>query len=204
MKTVLFLLFGAVALAAADPEATFDKQRTSTLSNLQTAFNGESNARARYLAFAKQADAEGFQGAAALFRAAARAEEVHANNHAAVIKELGGSPVAKIESPLVKATRYNLEAALKGETYERDQMYPAFLKQAKSEVNSSAVRTLTLALAAEGEHAKLYAEALQNVERTRSPRSLYVCPVCGFTTSALDFAVCPTTGTAKERFEKVN
>jgi rubrerythrin len=30
----------------------------------------------------------------------------------------------------VKSTRENLEAAVKGETYERDTMYPDFLKQA--------------------------------------------------------------------------
>ncbi|MHB8303849.1 MAG: rubrerythrin family protein [Acidobacteriaceae bacterium] len=97
---------------------------------MQAAFNGESNAHVRYLAFAKQADGEGYGEAASLFRAAARAEEVHASNHAAVIKEMGATPKATIESPEVKSTRENLEAAIKGETYERDIMYPAFLKQA--------------------------------------------------------------------------
>ena len=203
MRIILSLLCGMVAVASS-AESKSDNQPASTLSNLQAAFNGESNAHARYLAFARKADAEGLRGAASLFRAAARAEEVHANNHAAVIKELGGSPTAKIETPIVKSTRYNLEAALKGETYERDQMYPAFIRQANSESNSKALRTLTLALAAEVEHAKLYAEALHNVERMRPSRDYYVCPVCGFTTFALDFESCPTTGTPKERFEKVN
>ena len=36
------------------------------MSNLQTAFNGESNAHARYLAFAVKADAEGYAGVASL------------------------------------------------------------------------------------------------------------------------------------------
>lgn len=203
MKIILALVCG-IGIAAPIAAAATDKSSVSTMSNLQVAFNGESNAHARYLAFAKKADAEGFRGAASLFRAAARAEEVHANNHAAVIKEFGGSPVAKLETPVVKSTRDNLEAALKGETYERDQMYPSFIRQAKEEGNAKALRTLTLALTAEVEHAKLYTEALQNLERMRSAKLFYVCPVCGFTTAKLDFEACPTTGTPKERFEQVN
>ena len=64
---------GPLAAVAAAP-------RRSTLDNLQAAFNGESNANARYLAFAKKADEEGYGQVASLFRAAARAEEIHAAN----------------------------------------------------------------------------------------------------------------------------
>ena len=63
-----------------------------TMDNLQAAFNGESSPRARYSVFAEKADAEGYAGAASLFRAAARAEEIHAGNHAAVIQKFGGVP----------------------------------------------------------------------------------------------------------------
>ena len=45
----------------------------TTLDNLQAAFEGESNAAAKYSAYAVKADAEGYKGAAVLFRAAARA-----------------------------------------------------------------------------------------------------------------------------------
>ncbi len=44
------------------------------------AFNGESNANARYVAFAVKADEEGYKGVGSLFRAAARAEEIHAED----------------------------------------------------------------------------------------------------------------------------
>ncbi len=175
-----------------------------TMSNLQAAFNGESNAQARYRASAKQADAEGYAGVASLFRAAARAEEIHAGNHAAVIREFGGVPKAKLEDPVVKSTRENLEAAIKGETYERDEMYPAFIRQAKAEDNGQALRTLTFARAAEAEHAKLYTEALQDLEGMQASRIFYVCPVCGFTTPNPDIERCPTSGTPKERFEQLS
>jgi rubrerythrin len=67
-----------------------------TLENLQAAFNGESNARAKYLAFAAKADEEGYAPVASLFRAAAAAEAIHAESHARVIKKMGATPVANI------------------------------------------------------------------------------------------------------------
>jgi len=177
----------------------------TTLENLQAAFNGESNANARYLAFAKQADSEGYGGVASLFRAAARAEKIHATNHAEVIKDLGASPQAKIETPDVKSTRENLAAAVKGETYERDTMYPDFLKQARADRNSHAVRTLNLAKAAEAEHAKLYAAALAGLDQMKGTQAAtyYVCPVCGFTARETKFSKCPSCFTSKEAFETV-
>ena len=177
----------------------------TTLQNMQTAFNGESNAHVRYLAFAKQADSEGYGQVASLFRAAALAEEVHAANHAAVIKEMGAVPQANIESPVVKATRENLEAAIKGETYERDTMYPAFIKQATLDGNSAAITSLNFAKTAEAEHAKLYARCLQNLDNLKGSKStiFFVCPTCGYTTSEMNFANCPSCFTLGEKFEKV-
>lgn len=197
VSSVAFL-FAAFFLGPAAYSAT-------TLQNLQTAFNGESNARARYLAFAEKADKEGYGSVAGLFRAAARAEQVHAANHAKVIEQLGGDPNAKIETPDVKSTRENLEAAIKGETYERDVMYPEFLKQARAEYNGKASRTFNLAKDAEAEHAKLYTQALANLDQSKGVQNagFYVCPVCGFTTPALNFTNCPSCFTAKEKFEKI-
>jgi len=61
-----------------------------TIDNLNAAFQGESNASNRYQAFAKKADAEGYTYEARLFRAASRAEAIHAQNHSKAIKALGG------------------------------------------------------------------------------------------------------------------
>jgi rubrerythrin len=41
---------------------------------------------------------EGYGEVASLFRAAARAEKIHATNYAAVIEELGALPQAQIEA----------------------------------------------------------------------------------------------------------
>ena len=198
LHSILTAAILASAAAALPASAT-------TLQNLQTAFNGESNAGARYLAFARQADKEGYGEVASLFRAAARAEKVHAMNHAAVIQELGGNATADLKEPVVKSTRENLEEAIKGESYERDTMYPEFLKAARSDRNSRAVRTLNLAKSAESEHAKLYAAALANLDKLKGSKSktYFVCPVCGFTSQDPSFKECPSCFTSKDEFEKV-
>lgn len=202
MKMTLALLVG-LGVAATLTEAAPAQISEATMRNLQAAFNGESNAHSRYLSFAKQADAEGYAGVASLFRAAARAEEIHAGNHAAVIKAFGGVPEAKLETPQVRSTRNNLEAAVQGETYERDQMYPAFIQQAEVEESADALQTFQFARAAEAEHAKLYSEALQDLENRKARAVFYVCPVCGFTTPT-PVENCPTCATPKERFEQVS
>jgi rubrerythrin len=177
---------------------------TETLKNLQVAFNGESNARARYLAFAEKADADGYGKVASLFRAAARAEEIHAYNHAQVIGKLGGAPTADIKLPEVGDTAANLEAALQGEMYERDTMYPDFLKQARQDGSTDAIRTFRLALNAEAEHAKLYGGALMDLKNWKGVNAtFYVCPVCGFTTNNLNFERCPSSYTPRERFLEI-
>ena len=198
------LLFVFLSLTAAAFAA--DAGTAATVANLQTAFNGESNAHARYLAFAKKAEAEGYGEVASLFRAAARAEEIHANNHAAVIKKLGGKPEAKIEAPDVKTTRENLEAAIKGETYERDTMYPQFLKQAREVRNTDAIQTFNYAKTAEAEHAKLYTASLKNLDKSKGTKAknFYVCGICGYTVEKIDFAKCPSCFSPKEKYETVS
>ncbi|MGE5610523.1 MAG: rubrerythrin family protein [Bacillota bacterium] len=177
----------------------------STLDNLQAAFNGESNARAKYLAFAVKADEEGYSAVASLFRAAAAAEEIHANAHARVIKKMGATPTANIAKVEIKSTRENLGVAIKGETYERDVMYPQFIKGAKAEENKAAMMTCEYALAAEAEHAKLYQEALDNLEKWRGgKRTFYVCPVCGFTTEKPVEDHCPVCKAGQAKFKKVD
>jgi rubrerythrin len=205
MKTrfayVVIFIMVATLLAAAGTAAA----PASTLDNLQAAFNGESNAHARYLAFAQKADAEGYAQAAALFRAAARAEEIHAANHAVVIKKLGGTPSANIEKPVVKSTKENLEAAIKGESYERDTMYPEFLKKARADRNADAIQTFNYAKSAETEHARLYTEALNNLDKMKAKGvTYYVCTVCGFTTTKIDFSKCPSCFNSKDKYVAIS
>ena len=99
---VLMIILGTVFLLPIKAQAAIS---TSTLTNLQTAFNGESNANAKYLAYAKKADEEGYNRVGRLFRAAARAEAIHAQNHAKVIRSMGAEPVTEIKLPEIKSTK---------------------------------------------------------------------------------------------------
>ncbi|MFH0980058.1 MAG: rubrerythrin family protein [Planctomycetota bacterium] len=201
---VAVAVVGGNALAQ-ENKPTASKPAGTTLDNLQSAYHGESNAHERYVAFAKKADEEGFGQVASLFRAAARAEEIHAQAHAEVIKKLGGTPKADIQKPEVKSTKENLEAALKGETYERDTMYPDFLKVAKAEKNLDATKTFNYALAAEGEHAKLYKQALDDLDQWKGgKKEFFVCAVCGYTVTKVDFEKCPSCFSPKEKYEKIS
>lgn len=177
-----------------------------TLDHLQEAYNGESNASARYVAFAKRADADGYASVASLFRAAARAEEIHAANHAAVIKKLGATPNATVKLPEIKSTADNLKAAVEGESYERDTMYPQFIKDARAAGDADAVRTFNFALAAEGEHATLYTDASSKLPTLKNGQatSYYVCAVCGKTVPKIDFAKCPVCFSPKDKYVTVS
>ena len=195
----------SVAVAPGTYSAPARSESAPTLQNLQTAFNGESNAHAKYLEYAKRADTEGYTKVASLFRAAARAEEIHAANHAVVIKNMGGVPAADVKLPEIKTTRENLEDAVKGETYERDVMYTDFIKAAREAGNSEALRTFNFAKSAEAEHAKLYSEALAKLEDQKGGTTTYfVCPKCGFTTPDANLQKCPVDFTPKEKFEAIS
>src|SRR3974390_1266650 len=104
-------------------------EKEPALSNLLAAYEGEINTHAKYKAFAFKAESEGLPRAASLFRAAARAEQIHANNHARVIRRMGGNARAEIRPFSVRNTLENLRAALFGEQREIDSLYPAFLEQ---------------------------------------------------------------------------
>lgn len=180
----------------------------TTLKNLLAAFEGESNAHAKYTKFAEKADAEGLHGAASLFRAAGRAEQIHAANHARVIKQLGGEAKCEIHTAEVKSTLENLKTALSGEQYEVEVMYPDFLAEATARDNKAAIRTFTGAMEAEKTHARLYGEAIALLQEDDTSswigatREFYVCPVCGYTSETEEeHERCPVCNCPWERFE---
>ena len=158
------------------PAVPKDMASTKTVQNLETALNGERNAHARYLAFAQKADEEGYGAVASLFRATAAAEEVHGNNNEGTIHKLGATPNVSMEAPAVKSTRENLEAAINGQNYEFQTMYPEFVAQARQDAHAPAIVTLTQAQNTEVEHAKFFADALRNLDGLKgsTARTYYV------------------------------
>jgi rubrerythrin len=155
-----------------------------TLKNVLTAYESESNAHNIYTAYAGKADSDGLHGAASLFRATARSEQIQASNNARIIRQLGGEPEAQIQPVEVKTTLENLTAALVNEVYEIDSMYPRFLAENRS-TNNSATQTLTWALEAERTNARLFSEetgqmgAVGTDSLASTPVDFFVRPVCG-------------------------
>jgi rubrerythrin len=162
---------------------------SKTEKGLSEAFAGESQANRRYLAFAKKAEEEGYQQVAKLFRAAAEAETVHALNH---LRAMGG----------IKTTKENLEAAIKGETYEFESMYPPFIADAKVEGHKDAERSFMWANEVEKIHARLYREALENLGKNKEV-DYYVCGLCGNTVEGEPPETCPICGAVKKMFKKI-
>jgi len=171
-----------------------------TPTNLQLAFTGEMNAKQRYVAFAERADREGYPGVARLFRACARAEQTHADRHVHAIAWTGREARALLDRLEVGTTAENLKSAIASETYEVTRFYPPLLERARADHQSNAVRSLTFALSAEREHARLLAAALASIDRRPAAFPIYVCPFCGKTVQSLDFKKCPTCFTSAGRF----
>lgn len=202
MNPILILLSSAVFTLGASAATAPATAPTKTLANLATAWQGESNAKLRYEQFAVKAGAEGEKYAARLFRAAAKAEEIHAAKHAKVIKALGGTvPQLVREETKVGTTRENLEAAIQGETYEQQKMYPAFIDTATGEGAAKAVKTFERALQVEGDHAMLYSAALRLIG-TGADSGFSVCPDCGLTIEGEAYEDCEVCEEEAAKFLK--
>ncbi len=162
-----------------------------TEQNLSAALAGESQAHVKYLAFAEAARREGKPNIARLFEAISYAELVHATNH---LRALGG----------VGATVANLQAALGGETFEIEQMYPAYLTVAKEQQESRALRSMNFALEAEKIHAVIYKDTGEKAAAGAdfSDQAVFICPICGHTVVGHAPDKCPICGAKGETFKK--
>ncbi|MHC4501346.1 MAG: rubrerythrin family protein [Planctomycetota bacterium] len=160
--------------------------------NLQQAFAGESQANRKYLAFAKKAESDGYPMVAKIFRAAAEAETVHAHAH---LRAMGG----------IKSTEENLQEAVKGESFEFNQMYPDYIKQAREDDARAALVSFQNAMAVEQVHHSLYIEALNAMQAGSDVKEakVFVCSVCGNTVLDESPEKCPVCGAPKEKFNEV-
>lgn len=183
-----------------DPEA-------KTIANMQAAIKSEINTTAKYAAFSKKAVAEGYNEIAILFKAASIAENVHAINHKAVLAEMGVTLIPVIPELTVTSTKENLELAIKSETYEAEEMYPSFLKEANSLDNQIALISLNYAYKTEKKH-KVYFEnalvALNDTKLNNLPVEYYICPTCGNTYAAIVSKRCGVSLTGGEKFIKIS
>lgn len=164
---------------------------SDTVSDLKEAFAGESQANRKYLAFARKAEQEGFLNVARLFRITAEAETIHAHGHLQALEAIG-------------STAENLRAAIEGETYEYTQMYPPMHERAQASGHRAA-RMFGYAVQAEEVHARLYALALEAVEKGEDLVGVdfYLCPICGYIEIGQAPEACPICKTKGEKFVRM-
>ena len=157
--------------------------------SLHAAFAGESQAAEKYLVFAEEAEQEGLPHIARLFRAISFAETRHARNH---LRVMGG----------VNRTADNLRVALEGESFEVEQMYPAYQAIAKLQENHQAYRSTTYAFKAEQDHRRMYADAREAALRGSDipDQPVSVCLVCGHTVIGDVPERCPVCGAHREYY----
>jgi len=163
----------------------------NTKENLEVAFSGESGAYQKYAAFAKQAQKDGFTNIAKLFKTTAEAEKIHAEGHLKAMDKIG-------------STLENLEAAIGGETYEYEDMYPPMYEQAVAE-NHKAKKMFGYALEAEKVHAELYKKALAAVKEGKDIEEIgiYLCPLCGYIELGMPTENCPVCGVKPSTFIQI-
>ena len=164
---------------------------SKTTENLKEAFAGESQAFQKYTSFAEAADKDGKPNIAALFRTTAQAERIHAAGH---FKALDG----------VNSTVDNLKAAISGETFEYEEMYPPMLEAAEAEGHRAKVM-FKFAVAAEQVHAELYKRALEAAEggSDLTESTFYLCPICGHIEFGKAPENCPICNAPESKFVTV-
>jgi rubrerythrin len=163
--------------------------RKMTEENVKGALAGESQAHIRYLAFSEKAAAEHLPNVARVFKANSYSEQIHATNH---LKTLSG----------IGTTKDNLAAAVGGENFEVEEMYPAYLAVARDQGERTAETWLNAALQAEKVHRAIYQAAKKVVESGRDIAftPVHVCPMCGFTMEGEAPEKCPVCGTPRDKF----
>lgn len=179
-------------------------QNAMTADFLRSAYGGESMAHMRYLIWANVADKENMPNIGRLFRAIAYAEYAHADNHFRELKDKKGDftvPAGAIFG--VGDTVENLQGGIDGELHEIEQMYPVYLETARLQKEKGAERTFHYALEAEKVHATLFQKA-QDIARQGKDMdvgAIYVCDICGHTTTDGLPDQCPICGAKKETYK---
>jgi rubrerythrin len=207
MKTKIFTIPAILILALVNYNFVFNTSPAAlTVDNLKEAIIGETTASAKYLAYSKKAKEEGYDKVALLFEAASKSENVHANNHRAVLEQLGVNMDDFKPEYTVKSTKENLQDAINGESYEVATMYPEFIKTAQEGKVNLAMISFNYAYQTEKKHKDLYTDALNKLNDNKEaslPNNYFVCPTCGNTYADNAPNRCGISMTPKDRFFEI-
>lgn len=142
-----------------------------TEANLWKAFAGESQARNKYIYFAKVARKQGLHYVAKIFEETAENEVQHAKEEFKLLKGIGD-------------TKENLKEAIKGEHYENTEMYPNMEKDAEEEGDKEAAKKFKEISKVEEHHEARYIKLLEMLEKgtlyKRDKPIKWKCSKCGY------------------------
>jgi rubrerythrin len=169
---------------------------SKTENNLKAAFAGESQARNKYLFYAKVAQKEGLHYVAKLLIETADNEARHAKDELALLGGLGD-------------TAANLEAAAAGEDHEATDMYVRFAQEADEEGNKSAAVLFRQIAKIEAHHRDRFRRLLELVKSgnvfKRDEPIKWKCSVCGYVHEGKEPpAKCPCCQHPREYYEPAN
>ncbi len=180
---------------------------TETEKNLLKSFAGESQARARYTYFAKQAKKEGYEQIAAIFIETAEQEMQHAKRF---FKFLEGGDVeitAAFPAGKIGITIENLKAAANGENEEYTELYPEFARIAQEEGFKKVASAFKLIAKVEKMHEQRYLKLLSNLEEEKvfvsEEKEDWYCRNCGYVHEGTKAPnMCPACEHPQSYFEK--
>jgi len=178
-----------------------------TVTNLRSAYGGESQAHMRYKVWGAKAKEEGYPKVANLFEAISYAEQIHATNHFRTMGDVGGSFTVTSGAVFgLGTTSENLQGGIDGETFEIQEMYPVYKAAAKFQGESGAERSFDWALRTEKVHAGMFQKAKQAVDSGEDVQveSVQICEVCGYTVEGEAPDKCLVRGTSKGKFRRLS
>jgi len=174
-----------------------------TAMHLRSAYGGESMAHMRYKIWGDRAGKDGFPNVARLFLASSHSEHIHAWNHFLQLRnEPGAGLVTSGAGFGLGSTAENLQAAVNGERFEIEEMYPVYQAAAELQAEDGAARSFLFAIAAEKVHADLFTSANEAVSGglDLDIDEIHVCDMCGFMVEGAAPDTCPMCGASKDKF----
>ena len=177
--------------------------REMTETNLRSAYAGESQAHMRYRIFAERAEKLGWRNIARMFDAISFAEKIHAGNHFRNTLTKGGATTVSAAVFGSRNTSEDLQAGIDGETFEINEMYPAYRAVAQFQGENAAETSFTWALEAEKVHVSMYKKAKQAVDQGRDVTlgPVQICTSCGYTVEGEAPEKCPICGALRDKFK---
>ena len=201
---LLTTLLTMPATAREKAKASRDVWVGATKDNLESACASETQAHAVYAMFALRADEEGYHQIAAMFRAIARGEEVHASLLAGLLGKPCNPLVLTADAGQVGSTRANAESALRDQIYEQAVMYPKYVERAQRDGNKAAMLVFQKIQESEATHRAWYEQILEGMDSyTATGAEFYVCPDCGSVFRSPKPA-CPCCSSPRDKLERIS